>query len=197
MALGEAEAIVRKRLDVAAFLEVKSATRFHPFDDFRAFHNKDKSEIIVIIKEPTDSDKVVAVIRIVALPAGYDLEQIKRQLKEKYGQNPQQSIGTHGLWSESENWRKCMVKLGQTYLGQLKVVQRSENIKSYTPTLSVMNYRYRRGQLPPASIWDGCGPTVQYDIVMSKLKIIFYNLAQYTPHILEAEKAADPGSSAK
>ena len=181
MDVADAESIARKRFEIGTIVESKVTTNADLFSSFLAFHAKDKSETIVLFRNPNNREKVAAVIHIADLPADSSPKQVIDNVKAKYGSAYTQTGRTAGVVSMSKNIKLCPVSIGQTRSARaLNTLQHDGSRMPYTPTLRVVGYR--PGDAESAQRWKECGPTLQFDIKKkSHLRTVLYNLEQTIP----------------
>lgn len=118
MSFSEAEAAVRKSMEVARVRERDRSSRTTPFfDDFRTYENESGTERMKLHKPTPDSNKLVAIGRMLDLPETAEWEDVKKQLIDRYGE-PTKEYGTDLSWNEEykndEHRKYCRPSLGFT-----------------------------------------------------------------------------------
>jgi len=101
MSYSDAESAVRSKLEMGRVRESKSTETRNPFfSDMTQFENIDGSERIMLFRAKPNSEKLVGIGRMLDLPEGTTLEDIKNQLIAKYGE----PTGTYRVLSIGLTW---------------------------------------------------------------------------------------------
>ena len=196
MPYSEAEAMVRRKLEVVRVRKSKSTGKHNPyFSDMTQFENIDGTVRVMLLPATPGSEKLVGIGRWLDLPEGTTIEDVKHQLIAKYGK-PTQSDAPYRLsWHGFEDNQLCMPSVdwgGEPILIEGVARDQFEQYGSFMVSeyyaLSDNDKKTRNKHLK--DLRDSCSTLLTAIVQQSRMLVVLLDISSYASENLEGSKSA-------
>lgn len=196
MPFSQAEAAVRKRLQVARVREAVSSDFTNPFfRNLRQYENQDGSERILLFRATPQSGRLVGIGRILKLPEGTKWDDVKGRLTAKYGEPAGGNGAGEALWHALKDTASCHVSIGLVDpYGSIIEGKDFEHYERYTSILisestiasgTSLNDRLK-------GFKEHCSPQIYARFWNSQLIVVVFDLSAYaSENVTDEQEGAE------
>jgi hypothetical protein len=194
MAFSEAESVVRGKLEIGRVRELKSSKWSKPFfSDMMQYENVDGSERIMLFRAKPDSEKLVGIGRMLDLPRGTKLSDVKDRLIAKYGEATEHFYSDGLIWHGHEEKEICATYIGWSGAPAIKEGKNLPGYEKYG-SISVSLSSRKSGQSENDilnDLKDKCSPQLVALVQMSKLLVVLLDVPAYASENINKVEPTD------